>query len=218
MKFYAINGSPRKKNNTAAMLQAGLDGVTSVLGSSATTEIIHLYDLDFKACISCFECKKIGGKSYGKCVLKDPLTPVLEKLANADGILFGSPIYYSSPTAKIRMLFERLLFQYTTYDAHYTSLAPKKMPTAFFYTMNVTAEVMEQMNYKAACKDLEFFIGHVFTPPHIVYANNTYQFDDYSKYVSSCFSPEEKAQHKATQFPLDCQKAFEVGAHMAGKQ
>ena len=51
MKVIAINGSPRKKWNTATLLEKALEGAET---EGAETEIIHLYDLNFKGCKSCF--------------------------------------------------------------------------------------------------------------------------------------------------------------------
>jgi multimeric flavodoxin WrbA len=93
MKIIAINGSPRKSKNTATLLKKALEGAEA---QGAETELIHLYDLDYKGCISCFACKLKNGKSYGKCAFKDGLTPVLEKAAIADAIILGSPIYFES--------------------------------------------------------------------------------------------------------------------------
>ena len=107
MKFYAVNGSPRKKNNTAILLQEALDGVKSVQAKDAETELIHLYDYNYKPCVSCFQCKLLDGKSYGQCALNDELTPILKKLAEADGIIFGSPIYLGNITGGMRSFFER---------------------------------------------------------------------------------------------------------------
>ncbi len=56
MKIMAFNGSPRKKWNTATLLAKALEGAAS---RAAETELIHLYDLDYKACISCFACKDL---------------------------------------------------------------------------------------------------------------------------------------------------------------
>ena len=47
-----------------------------------------------------------------------------------------------------------------------------------------------------------------------MYSNNTYQFDDYSKYKVECFSEEDKAKQRDTEFPLDCEKAFELGVNL----
>jgi len=60
MKVMAINGSPRKEWNTATLLENALEGAAS---QGAETELVHLYDLNFKGCKSCFECKTRGGES-----------------------------------------------------------------------------------------------------------------------------------------------------------
>lgn len=78
MNFYAINGSPRKKGNTAEVLKKALEGVHSLL-PAAGTELVHLYDLDFTGCRSCFACKRKGGASYGRCAVRDGLPPLLGK-------------------------------------------------------------------------------------------------------------------------------------------
>jgi len=44
---------------------------------------------------------------------------------------------------------------------------------------------------------------------------DTYQFDDYSKYVATAFNPEEKAKRRDVEFPNDCNKAFEMGVRFA---
>lgn len=219
MKFFAVNGSPRKTKNTAALLEKTLEGAKSAkVGEPIETEMIHVYDLNYQSCISCFECKRVGGKSYGNCAVKDSLTPVLQQLAEADGIIFGSPVYFGGITGKMKSFLERFLFQYSVYDMHYSSLAPKRMPTAFIYTMNVTDAVMHEWGYQQNFKDIEMFIEKMFTKPQILYANDTYQFNDYAKYKVEIFSEEEKARHRERQFPVDCQKAFQLGASLAGEK
>ena len=58
------------------------------------TKLIHLYDLDFKGCRSCFGRKTKGGASYGRCAVKDELTPILEEIKKVDAIIMGSPVYF----------------------------------------------------------------------------------------------------------------------------
>ena len=110
MKVIAINGSPRKNWNTATLLQKALDGAAS---QGAETEIVHLYELNYKGCVSCFACKTKNGRSYGRCAVKDDLTPVLKKVEIVDAIIFGSPIYYGSVTGEMKSFMERLLFPYS---------------------------------------------------------------------------------------------------------
>jgi multimeric flavodoxin WrbA len=99
MKAIAINGSPRKRWNTATLLRKALAGAKA---KGAKTELVHLYDLTYKGCISCFACKKIGGKSYGRCAVKDELTPVLTKAAEAEVLILGSPMYFHTKSGEMR--------------------------------------------------------------------------------------------------------------------
>src|SRR4030042_352817 len=112
MSVLAINGSPRKEWNTAALLNKTLEGAAS---QGQEIELVHLYDLHFRGCKSCFACKKRGGKSYGRCAVKDGLTPVLEKVQEADALILGSPLYFGSITGEMKSFIERLLFPYLTY-------------------------------------------------------------------------------------------------------
>ena len=81
MKIYAVNGSPRKNHNTAILLQQALAGAKKACpDKEIQTEILHLYDLQYTGCRSCFACKRLGSPSYGSCAVKDDLKPVLQKL------------------------------------------------------------------------------------------------------------------------------------------
>ena len=215
MNIYAINGSPRKNKNTVTLLKSALDGVVSAK-PEVRTELIHINDLNFKPCISCFSCKRLDGTSYGKCAVKDALTPLLEKLAQADGIIFGSPIYFSDMTAKTRGLLERLLFQYLVYAKDgVESLAPKRMPTAFIYTMNASKEAAQKLGYPLVLGHAENAVGMIFTQPQTLYSYFTYQYDDYSKYKAEMFSVPDKERQREIQFPIDVQDAFQLGFHIA---
>lgn len=216
MKVYAINGSPRKNKNTATLLKKALEGVKAS-NPDAETEIINLYDLNYTGCKSCFACKLIGGKSYGKCAVKDDLYEVLEKLSQADGIIFGSPIYLEQITAQLQGFFERFIFQYLVYDKNYSTIAPKKIPTAFIYTMNAPKEIMESIGYPQSFNSMEASIERMFSKPLVMYSNNTYQFNDYSKYKSDAFSEEEKRKHRETQFPIDLENAFSIGKNLLNR-
>ena len=99
MKVYAINGSPRKNQNTATLLQKAFDGVKeSAKDKEVETKIINLYNLKFTGCISCFACKRLNGKSYGKSAVKDDIYEIFNEFSQADGIILGSPIYFLNIT------------------------------------------------------------------------------------------------------------------------
>lgn len=211
MKIIAVNGSPRKNNNTAILLKNALEGAAA---QGAETEMINLYDLNFKGCVSCFACKRKGGKSYGKCAYKDDLSEVLEKILNADALVLGSPIYFESVTGEMRSFLERLMFPVLTYTEGYKGLLDKKIPVGFIYTMNVTEEYMKEVNYIQALKFAEMDLERLFGSCESLAVNDTLQFNDYSKYVVTVFDEEEKKKVREEQFPIDCQKAFDLGARL----
>lgn len=151
MNIIAVNGSPRKHGNTATLLEHALKGAgkAAVPGHTADLRMVHLYDLQYTGCRSCFACKKLGGASYGRCAVHDDLGPILAEAAQADALIFGSPIYFGNISGQMRTFLERLLFPFFVYDATYSSIAPRKMPTAFIYTMNVTEQQMRESQYPA---------------------------------------------------------------------
>jgi len=208
MKIVAINGSPRKNANTATLLKKALEGATK---QGAQTELIHLYDLNYQGCVSCFACKLKNGKSYGKCAHKDELKHLLEKLRGVDAIILGSPIYFGNITGMMRSFIERLAFQYTVYDVHYSSLFPRKIPIGFIYTMNLDEKRMQEWGYVEALRGIENRLGSIFGSSEALYVTDTYQFKDYSKYEVTAFSEPLKAKRRKEVFPIDCEKAFDMG-------
>jgi multimeric flavodoxin WrbA len=215
MNVIGINGSPRQQWNTATLVKKALEGAAA---QGATTELFHLYDLDYKGCKSCFACKLRGGKSYGKCVLGDDLAPVLEKIAAADALVIGSPIYFGSVTGETRSFLERLLFPYLTYTVPYGTLFPRKLKTGLIYTMNVPEEVATQYGYENFFKSNERYMQLLLGTAESLYAFDTCQVDDYSKVVIESFDPAHKAKRRSEVLPLECQRAFDMGQRLAGAE
>ena len=123
-KIIIIDGGPRKNMNTAKLLQSFAEGVKSA-NCDIEVKTIRLYDLDFKGCMSCMACK-LKGKASNICRFKDALTPILEEIAQADGLVLGSPIYFGEVTGLMRAFLERLAFPWLSYN-DYSLTAPKRM-------------------------------------------------------------------------------------------
>jgi multimeric flavodoxin WrbA len=216
MKVIAFNGSPRKQGNTATLLNKALEGAASL---GAATKLIHLYDFNYKGCVSCFACKLKDGKSYGKCAYKDDLTPILENIIDADALIFGSPIYLGATTGEMRSFLERLLFPYLVYDENHSTLFKKKIQTGFIYTLGMSENRLRKMGYEInnlgqdyQFKVTELLIQRILGAYESLFVTDTHQFDDYSKYIATAFDPREKARRRREEFPNDCKKAFEMGA------
>jgi multimeric flavodoxin WrbA len=209
MHVIAVNGSPRKKWNTATLLEHAVKGAAS---RGAKTELVHLYDLDYTGCISCFSCKMKDGKSYGKCAVKDGLTPLLEKIREADGLILGSPIYFGSVSGEMKSFLERLLFSSLAYTDPPISLFPKKIRAGFIYTMNATEEQLSTYGIEHQVAMNERYLDRIFGNAEKLLCFDTLQFDDYSKVVADRFDPAKKEKRREEVFPKDCEKAFQMGA------
>lgn len=100
MKVLALYGSPRKEGNSALLARQFL---TRAQKRGASIEEIDLNRLQLRGCQACNLCKT----KFETCVLKDDLTPVLAAIAEADLLLFTSPVYYGDVSAQLKMLIDR---------------------------------------------------------------------------------------------------------------
>ncbi len=214
VKAMFVNGSPRKNWNTAKMLESAMKGAAD---AGAECELVNLYSIDFKGCKSCFACQLKDAKTDGVCALKDDLRPLLERCREAGVIVVGSPVYLSYPTGETRSFLERLVFPNFTYDID--EQGNRRRPinekqTAMIFTMNIPEEAMEEWHYPVllgtCAKQLRENFGHSET----LYACNTYQFNDYSRYAFTYFSEEDKRRYRDEHFATDLQHAYELGQRL----
>jgi len=207
-KLFAINGSPRRNGNTAQLLQAAMRGAEA---AGAETELINLYPLHFKGCISCFACK-LRNREHGICAIKDELSPILTQLKEADSIIFGSPIYFMNLSACMVAFLERFLFSNYLYTVENSSVFPKTMPSAFFYTMNATEEQARQFHLEDKLAMYDMGSENILkVKPCRLMAYNTVQFKDYSKYEASMFSEADKKAYREANWPQLCETAHAIG-------
>ena len=209
-KIIVIDGSPRKNFNTASMLQKFAEGATSV-SDKIEVKTVRLYGLDYKGCMSCMACK-IKGKASNICKFKDALTPVLEEIAEADGLVLGSPIYFGDVTGQMRTFLERLAFPWLSYN-DYSMTAPKRMPVVLMETMNGLPDRNNSQGYGS----MEFCIQTALGEPEHLVAYNTYQVKNYERFELASFSEEAKRQWRDEHWEQDLQKAFDAGKQMAKK-
>jgi len=208
------------------MLQSAMKGAEA---AGAETEFINLYDVDFKGCKSCFACKIKNSKCNGVCALKDDLRPILERARQTDVLVIGSLVYLSYPTGKYRSFLERLSFPISTYmyekpedggDNHFGKhilLRDKVIPTANIFTMNCPEEMMPAVGYIPILEENTKIMNEVFGYCETLYAYNTYQFNDYSRYDFTLFDEADKRKYRDEHFSIDLQNAFELGKRLVEK-
>ena len=102
MKVLLINGSPRPKSNTLLGLQEMQQIFTQ---EDIETEIINIGNKDIRGCIACGQCGKAG-----HCIFDDVVNEAATKFEAADGIVVGSPVYYSAPNATVQAFLQRLFY------------------------------------------------------------------------------------------------------------
>ncbi len=207
-KIVAVNAGPRMGWNTETLITEASKGAEA---AGASVERFDLFRLEkYTGCISCFGCKK--EKFKGHCVCRDGLTPVLDAIREADGLIIGSPNYLSELTASFRALYERLIFQNLTYNKETPSCNTRPIPILLIMTSNAPEGAYQQLlaGYQ---QTLNFLVG----PTKVFVSGNTLQLKDYSKtdWPWTLFDPAEKKVRHETVFPEECKKAFELGKMMA---
>lgn len=105
MKVVALNGSPRRGGNTELSLKIVLEELEK---EGIETELVQLGGKKVFGCVACGMCWKNKDR---RCARKDDeMNSFLEKLFEADGVLIGSPTYFSNVTSEVKALIDRAGF------------------------------------------------------------------------------------------------------------
>ncbi|MDD9304203.1 MAG: flavodoxin family protein [Desulfobacter sp.] len=105
MKVVGFNGSARKKGNTACSLNTVLAQLET---AGIETEMIQVGKEKVRGCVACYKCVK---NQDGACALKDdPVNEWIQKMKDADGILLGSPVYFSGVAGTMKSFLDRAFF------------------------------------------------------------------------------------------------------------
>ncbi|HSD57607.1 MAG TPA: flavodoxin family protein [Methanotrichaceae archaeon] len=113
MKILALVGSPRKGGNTDLLVDQILQGAkveaqapvqAQAQAQGHFADKLYLYDYDIRPCIDCRRCKR----GALVCKLEDAMAEIYPRLEAADIIIFGTPVYWYGPTAKMKLLIDRL--------------------------------------------------------------------------------------------------------------
>jgi len=105
MKVILINGSPRKNGNTFTALS---EIAQTLRTEGIDSEIVWIGNKPLRGCIACGTCKTKGN---GRCVFDDDVCNTISAtFADADGFVFGSPVYYGQPNGALLAIMQRLCF------------------------------------------------------------------------------------------------------------
>ena len=99
-KIVAVISSPRKGANSETIVNAM---VAAAKGKGHDVKVFNVAELkDRRGCIACMGCKKAG-----RCVLKDEITPIIDAIRDADGVILSTAVYFGQPTGQYRLLEDR---------------------------------------------------------------------------------------------------------------
>jgi multimeric flavodoxin WrbA len=101
MKILGLSCSPRKAGNTVILLEEALAGARE---EGAETELYSVSGKNIQSCDGCWVCVRTG-----KCHIEDDLPPLFNKMAEADGIIFGTPVYVYSMTGQAKIIMDRMV-------------------------------------------------------------------------------------------------------------
>ena len=102
MKVLIINGSPNVKGCTFTALN---EAAKTLNENGIETEFIHVGNKDIRGCIGCCKCREIK-----KCVFNDLVNEAAAVFAECDGLIIGSPVYYSSANGTVISFLDRLFY------------------------------------------------------------------------------------------------------------
>ena len=136
MKVIGIVSSPRKGGNSQALVEHVLSGAKE---AGADTELVRLCDLEINPCTACFVCR-----NEGECVIQDDMTQIYEKLADADAVIFGAPIYFYRLNAQAYPFLDRL---FALFKPDFSCRLPEGKKFVVALTCNTCGEeILNPMN------------------------------------------------------------------------
>ena len=127
MKLLALLGSPRRKGNTAALLNAFLAGAED--RGEAEVEFVNLQEKDIKPCKACRSCLK---SPYLNCVINDDMLYLLKKVIESDMLVLATPVYWWNISAQLKLFIDRL-YALAGEDGNYQCLHGKKLVILMTY-------------------------------------------------------------------------------------
>ena len=141
MKVLLVNASPRKEGNTFTALS---EVARQLEKNGIVAEIVQVGIKPVRSCIACNQCKV---KGLGHCVFDDDIcNRIIEKMADSDAFIIGSPVYYGQPTGAALSVVQRMLYSagnlFANKPAASIAVCRRGGATAALQTLNMPFQMM----------------------------------------------------------------------------
>lgn len=191
MKILAISGSPREQGNTEILLNEALKGAAQ---EGADTELYSVSGKKIGPCEACLTCRETG-----ECRIDDDMQYLFEKLRDADGIIFGTPIYLYGMTSQTKAIMDRTF----ALNHNQTCLANK---------VGGVVVVAGSLGLLDAMKDIYFY----YVSMQILPANYVAAYANAKGEVKELVNCLEATRQLGRQMVLLAAKKFEYPSEIAG--
>ncbi|WP_407374062.1 flavodoxin family protein [Methanobrevibacter sp.] len=198
MKTIVINAGPKRRDVNAKLAHSAAKGAES---SGSEVEFVDLYKIDLRGCMSCLICNNNDDEC--KCYWKDEISPLIERILDADSLIIAAPVFFSEPTSHYRALMERLIFCMVSYKIG--NKFKGKVNVGLFYTVNYPLDYFEKSvrpNLKQSEDLLEMFNGDV-------------EIHTYQNISRLTAKDAEMLKEKEEQLQRNLEETFEIGARLS---
>lgn len=171
MKVLVLNGSPRMQGNTRTALKAVCEGIEKGL----KPEVLEFYDVtkhQLSGCVACESCKSNGGK----CVQPDESTALIQKMYDADVVIFGTPVYWWGMSAQLKTAIDKLYCKDGQFKALKAQGISKKAGL-----ITVGASGTDDPEYKLIEDQMACICNHLGWKMAFSYAISAWEADEVSK-------------------------------------
>lgn len=199
MKTVVINADPKRKGVNARLAKSAAEGAESV---GAEVEYVDLYKLDLSGCRICLICK--NDEDVCRCFWRDELSPLIERIFDADALVIGVPIFFSHPSSHYMALLERLIYCMVSYESG--NKFKGSVNVGLFYTINYPKSYFEK-SVRPHLKQSEDLLG-MLNGKVVIETFSNISKNDYNN------NP-DVAESKEKQLAIDLGKVFEIGAELS---
>ena len=198
MKTIVINADPKRKGICAQLMKSAQKGAESV---GCEVEYVDLYKMDLSGCRICLICKR--DEDVCKCYWRDELSPLIERIFEADCLLIGAPIFFSNPSSHYMAFLERLIYCIVSYKTG--NKFKGKVNVGLFYTINYPMDYFEK-SVRPHLKQSEDILKML---------NGKVVIDTFSNISKNDYSKEDDTlKNKEEQLTNDFDTIFEIAADL----